>query len=327
MSNTQNTILGIFICFVVGFLATLFNKFIPLGTVTIAILLGILGGNTLGLGDRFKRGVTFCEKHFLSLAIVLMGTKLDYPILKELGYGTILLIMGAMTFTILTSLLLGRALKLKTSLALLLGIGNGVCGSSAIAATEQIVGANEEEVGISVAIVNFMGTIGIFILPLLGKSLLKLTDIHTGLLIGNTLQAVGQVTAASFSVGEVTGQIATIVKMGRILMLTPLILILLITIPQKSSAPSKRGKTKRIPPFIIGFILFSLIPTFKLLPPAPIEILGMVSHYALLVAMAGVGLKIKFSSILQKGKPALLSGSLIFLFQILFSGLVIFIMF
>ena len=205
-----------------------------------------------------------------------------------------------------------------------------MCGSSAIAATEGIIGADEEEVGLSVAIVNFLGTIGIFLLPFLGVTVLGFNDIGAGVLIGNTLQAVGQVTAAGFSVGEVAGQTATVIKMGRILMLTPLVLILLAAFPIAASArpAKKRGiSAKGIPLFIVGFILFSLVATFGLLPDTALEFLGAMGEYALIIAMAGIGLKITFSSILRSGRSALLMGSIIFLIQIVFSGGVIYLLF
>ena len=141
-----------------------------MGSVTIAILLGIIIGNSVNLGDRFKPGITFSEKQILSMAIALMGVNLNYVILGELGFRSIALIISAMGFTIAVSRFLAGTMKSTVPLALLVGIGSGVCGSSAIAATEGIIGADEEDVGLSVAIVNFLGTIGIFLLPFLSVS-------------------------------------------------------------------------------------------------------------------------------------------------------------
>ena len=321
---------GVVLCTVIGLAARFFSAFLPFGSVTIAILLGIVIGNGVNLGDRFKPGITFSEKRLLSIAIALMGVNLNYVILQELGLRSIGLIISAMGVTIVASLFLAGRMKSSITLALLLGIGSGVCGSSAIAATEGIIGADEEEVGLSVAIVNFLGTIGIFLLPFIGVTVLGFNDIGAGVLIGNTLQAVGQVTAAGFSVGEVAGQTATVIKMGRILMLTPLVLILLATFPSDAAArpAKKRGiSAKGIPLFIVGFILFSLVATFSLLPDTALEFLGAMGEYALIIAMAGIGLKITFSSILRSGRSALLMGSFIFLIQIVFSGGIIYLLF
>jgi uncharacterized integral membrane protein (TIGR00698 family) len=322
IKNVIHMMYGVILCAMIGIAAKLLSTYLSLGSVAIAILLGIVVGNSVDLGEKFKKGIAFSEKHILSLAIALMGVNLNYVILKELGYKSIVLIITAIGVTILSSVFLARLFKWNNKLALLLGIGSGVCGSSAIAATERIIGADEEDVGLAVAIVNFLGTIGMFLLPFLGTTILKFTDIRAGILIGNTLQAVGQVTAGGFSISDITGQTATIVKMGRILMLTPLILILLVVFSNKTSAMSAEKndvKTHRVPLFIIGFILFSLVSTFSLLPEARIKVLGTISHYALNIAMAGIGMKITFVSILRDGKSALLIGSVIFLLQIVFS--------
>lgn len=330
LTNVSRILYGVVLCTIIGIAAKFLSDLLPLGSVTIAILLGIIIGNGMNLGERFNPGITFSEKQILSMAIALMGVKLNYVILGELGFGSLALIISAMGVTIVASLFLAGTMKSTVPLALLVGIGSGVCGSSAIAATEGIIGADEEEVGLSVAIVNFLGAIGIFLLPFLGIVVLGFTDLEAGVLIGNTLQAVGQVTAAGFAVGEIAGQTATVIKMGRILMLTPLILILLAAYPQRdSTSPTQKQSIRavKIPLFIIGFILFSLVATFGLLPDTALEILSTMSEYALIIAMAAIGLKITFASILRSGRFALLLGSVVFLVQIVFSASVIYFLF
>ncbi len=230
----------------------------------------------------------------------------------------------AMAVTISSSVLFAKMFGFDRKFALLIGIGNGICGSSAIAATKDIIGVDEEEVGLSVAVINFLGTIGIFVLPLIGTVLLKFSEVNTGLLIGNTLQAVGQVVASGFSVGESAGQTATIVKMTRVLMLTPVVFILIALFSREGSRRGFNKGRKTVPLFVVGFVLFSLVPTFNLLSENLIHVISRISHYALVVAMAGIGLRIKFSSIMRDGRTALLIGSLIFLLQIVFSSTMIF---
>ncbi len=318
-----NFLMGLGLCVALAAGASWLAGFIPLGAVALAIILGILTGNLMRPGAAFAPGIAFSEKHLLSVAIALLGLKLDFTLLHELGLRSVLLVIAGVAVTITVALAVGAALGLKRSFALLLGIGNGVCGSSAIAATEQIVGADQEEVGLSVAIVNGLGTVGIFLLPFLAHTLLKLTDLDSGLMIGNTLQAVGQVVAAGFSVSETTGQTATIVKMTRILMLFPLVFVLLYAFAGRAVKVAPKAGRPRVPAFIIGFVVLSLVPTFGLLPESWIAVLKTISHYALVTAMAGIGLRITFASILRNGRSALLAGAMIFAVQILFSGLMV----
>ncbi len=327
MSRGFSLVSGVALCVVVAAVSVFFSSYVPLGAVAISILIGIVVGNVLKPGRVLSAGIRFSEKHILSFAIALMGVNLNFLFLKSLGAKSLFLIIAAISVTIMTSLLLSRIFKFDKKFALLLGIGNGVCGSSAIAATEGIIGANEEEVGLSVAVVNFLGTIGIFLVPFVATVILKLSDINSGILVGNTLQAVGQVVAAGFSIGPDTGQTAVLVKMTRILMLFPLVFILIIIFAGKSGGLEGKPKRLPVPVFIIGFVLFSMVPTFGLLSERWIGIIGRISHYSLVVAMAGIGLKITIQDILKDGKTALLMGSLIFFVQILFSSTVILFMF
>ena len=316
---------GLVLCISLGLSAKALSLFIPFGPVAIAIILGIVAGNTLKPGKAFAAGISFSEKRILSIAVALMGVNLNFMILKDLGYKCILIIAVAMLVTITSSLLFAKIFKFDRKFALLLGIGNGICGSSAIAATREIIGVEEEEVGLSVAIINFLGTLGIFLLPLIGTVVLKLSEVNTGVLIGNTLQAVGQVVASGFSVGDSAGQTATLVKMARVLMLTPVVFILISIFPKNSTIRNGSGRKNTVPIFIVGFVLFSLVPTFGLLPDSVVHVISRISHYALMVAMAGIGLGITFSSILRDGKKALLVGSSIFVLQVIFSSTMIYI--
>jgi uncharacterized integral membrane protein (TIGR00698 family) len=328
MNNLAKVTYGVALCAGIGLAAFFLEHYLSVGAVSLAIILGIIIGNMAHPGARFSSGISFSEKHILSFAVALMGVSLDFTVIQELGLNSILIIVLALIVTLYSSLLLAKAFKFDRKFALLLGIGNGVCGSSAIAATEQIIGAKKEEAGLSIAIVNFLGTIGIFLLPLIATALFQLTEVNSGLLIGNTLQAVGQVVAAGFSVGESAGHTATIVKMVRILMLTPLILFLLFAFSSGAKSPTAGGATKKpgVPLFIVGFVLLSLVPTFDLLSEEYIKVISKASHYALMVAMAGIGLRITFSSILKDGKTALLIGSAVFLIQIAFSSGMVFLL-
>tara|TARA_R110002096_G_scaffold92144_10_gene208364 strand:+ start:12710 stop:13699 length:990 start_codon:yes stop_codon:yes gene_type:complete len=316
---------GVVLCSLVGFVALRSSAYIPLGAITLAIILGIIVGNSLSISDHFKSGINYSEKYLLSIAIALLGVQLNFSILQELGYTTILMIVFTMGVTIFSSLIFAKWCGFDNRFALLLGLGNGICGSSAIAATKDIVGANDEQVGLSIAIVNFLGTIGIFLLPFISHYLLNLSDLNAGVLIGNTLQAVGQVLAAGFSVSQPTGEAATIVKMVRILLLAPVILTLIFVFSRVNMKTNEDIKIAyRIPLFVIGFFSFSLIQTFGLLNQEQVNVVSKMSYYALIVAMSGIGLKIAFDGIVKNGKKALLVASMIFGLQIIMSsGLVL----
>ncbi|QEN06559.1 putative sulfate exporter family transporter [Oceanispirochaeta crateris] len=314
---------GIIICALLGTIAWTLGLFLPLGAVTFSILLGMLLANTFKISSRATPGISFSEKKILPVAIALLGFSLNYNVLLSFGVLPLILIFLGIPFTILTALIWGKLFGIEKEQALLIGVGNGVCGSSAIVAVQGVVKTNEKNVGMSVAIINLLGTAGIFILPFL----LSLTPLFSqqikGMIIGNTLQAVGQVTAAGFSLGNDTGQVAVIVKMGRILLISPVVLIVQFIRNPKAASLEKKTRAK-VPLYILVFILFSAINTAGFLPESMTEALQFSGEVLLITAMAGIGMKITFRGLAQQGKNSLMTGILTWAGQILFTFLIVF---
>ncbi|GAB6137557.1 YeiH family protein [Halanaerobaculum tunisiense] len=295
------------------------NKIPNLGGVTLAIILGLIVGNNWEMNSNYAVGIHFAKKKILSIAIILMGLKLKLAVLEQLGLSSILIIITMVAATVALGLFCGQLCGLSRSFSLLLGVGSGVCGSSAIGATAPLVAEDEEEVGLSIGVVNLLGTIGIFLLPFL-TYILKLTEANSGLMIGGTLQAVGQVVAAGFSINDQIGNLATVVKMGRILMLGPIILV--ISFFKEQTTKQDESKVT-VPSFIIGFFIFSLLGSFQLIPESVVNYLNYLSEILLIIAMAGIGLEIKLSNLIDQGPKALLVGVAIFSSQLILITLLI----
>lgn len=317
----MNKIYGLILSCIIAFVAMGFSSFLPIGAVAIAIILGVLIGNTVPLSSKFNEGITFSEKTLLAFAISFMGIHLDFNVLKELGFNTIFLIIISMILTIAFSLYLSKKFNFQKDFALILGIGNGICGSAAIAATKDIVKLDKEKSALAIAIVNLLGTVGLFVIPIIGL-LFNFSDVDLGILLGNTLQSVGHVVGASFGVNEVVGQSATIVKMGRILLLTPVIIWLIYWVG-KENKKVKKGNKFQIPTFVIGFIFFSILATSQILPLFIVEFIALCGKMTLLIAMSAIGLKISFKAIKQSGWDAFVLAGYIFKFQIIFSIIMI----
>jgi len=321
---------GLLASIVVAILASTITHFISFSTATVAIILGMIVGNiffTTFHTDEpgFKSGVKWAEKDLLMFAIALMGINLNFTMLANLGVKTILIIVLGMMFTISMGILLGKLFKLNPKLSLMIGIGNGVCGSSAIAATSGVAKVQSNDIGISIALVNLMGTIGIFLAPFLAH-MFGFTDIQAGIFTGNTLQAVGQAVAAGFSISDEAGHYATVVKMGRVLLLVPLVLILIYIAKKESQKDGDEveGKTKvGVPSFIIWFVGFSVVASLGWLPKEVETLIGTVSHYITLIAMSAIGLMIHFGTIMKTAGTAFKVSSLLFALQLMFSALLI----
>ncbi len=314
---------GIGLSAFIALIAFFVGSYISIGSAVIAILIGIIVSNSLKIPHHYNKGISYSEKTILAFAIATMGITLDFSVLFDLGFMTLLLILVGIMVTIFSALLIGKLIGIDQKLALLLGIGNGICGASAIGASKDILKANESEVGISVAVVNFLGTIGIFLVPFIAFSI-GFDEKSSGILVGNTLQAVGQAVAGGFAISDIAGQNATVVKMGRVLSLTFVLLALLYIFTKSDNANSdhkNQNLFKNIPHFILYFLGLSFIATINILPTFIVDIIKEVSHISLIIAMAAIGLKISFASIKANGKNALIAGSLIFLVQICFTSL------
>ena len=330
MSKYKTYTKGLLASIAVAIVATVITEFISFSTATVAIILGMIVGNqfysTFHAEDsEFKSGVKFAEKDLLMFAIALMGINLNFTMLANLGIKTILIIVLGMVFTIFMGLLLGKLFKLNPKLSLMIGIGNGVCGSSAIAATSGVAKVKSNDVGISIALVNLMGTIGIFLAPALA-TLLGFSDIQAGVFTGNTLQAVGQAVAAGFSISDEAGHYATVVKMGRVLLLVPLVLILIYIAKRESKNSgeeiSQTGKMG-VPSFILWFVFFSIIASLGLLPKEIETLISTISGYITLIAMSAIGLMIHFGTIMKTAGTAFKVSSILFALQLVFSALLI----
>lgn len=325
-ANQKSLWIGLAAVFAVGTASWWLAQFAPrLGSVTIAIILGVLVGNLLFNNKSGDAGGKFAEKKLLPIAITLLGVELQLMSLVALGSVAALIIGVSIATSLLVSVQLGKLMGFSENFSLLMGAGNGICGSSAVAATSIAIDADENATGISISVVNLLGTIGIFVMPALIR-LFELGDVDGGLLVGGTLQAFGQVVAAGFSVNDDVGQIATVVKMGRVLMLGPVVILIGSWIQSRRSSDDEGqgGGAVQIPRFIIGFFVLSLIASANILSPEILTLIKTAGKYLLVLAMAGVGMRIQLRTLFRSGLGAFLFGSLVSVIQITMTLLLIF---
>ncbi len=270
--------------------------------LVIAILLGMVWRVVLGLPDRAKAGVKFASKPVLELAIVLLGASVDLAVIVGAGLPLLLSVVIAVTLSLIISTFLGRALGLPPKLATLVAVGNSICGNSAIGAIAPVIDAAPEDVTSSIALANVLGVAEILLLPGL-ITIFGLTYYQYGVLAGLSAYAVPQVVAATFSVSAVSGQIGTMVKLMRVLLLGPVALFFSLRSPNKPAddVPTWGKLTRYIPWFVLGFILLAVLRSLGALPTALITPLHDLSTFLLILAMAGLGLSVDIHNVRQVG--------------------------
>jgi uncharacterized integral membrane protein (TIGR00698 family) len=271
-----------------------------LDAVTLAVALGVLIGN-LRTPRSWRPGLDRAASTMLDLSVVLLGLQLDALDLVAIGPGGLALVVASVLAAVAGSAWLGRRLGLPTSLSSLLGYGSGICGSSAIAATSPFVGRSRAgDAALAVGVVNVLGAIGMIALPAVARAL-DLSPRDGALLVGGTLQAVGHVVAAGFSLGSETGELATAVKMARVALL-PLIVAVLAARQGSASGGA-------VPAYLVGFGVAVLLRSLGLVPEGVQGPSHTAAKWVLTLAMVGLGSKISVAALREEGWRAVALGA------------------
>ena len=270
------------------FLELLFGHLFLEGLV-IALILGMLWRNLKGCSKELLIGTQFASKEILEFAVVLLGASLDFHFIFNSGLFILFAVSVAITLVLILTRWLGQLLGLSRNTAILLGVGNGICGNSAIAAIAPIIGADSDEVASSIGFTAVLSIFVVIALPLLPK-FIPLTIQQYGVVVGMVVYAVPQVLAASFPVGPESVAIATVVKLTRVLFLTPVALF--FTVRNRNPEASRISIGRYIPWFMIGFFILALLRTLGILNVAQGDWMRDCGKILTVISMGAIGLNV-----------------------------------
>lgn len=282
--------------------------------LVVAILLGMLVRTLWALPRATDAGVGFTAKQILEVAVFLLGASVDLPLLLRAGPSLAIGIVLLVVLGISASYGISRALGLQHKLAVLVACGNSICGNSAIAAVAPVIRADREHVVSSIAFTAILGVVVVLGLPLLIHPL-GLSFYQYGVVAGLTVYAVPQVLAAAFPVSVLSGQVGTLVKLVRVLMLGPVVLFFALTHRDESSSQRAFRLTRFVPWFIIGFLLLACLRSIGAIPATLVDHTRVMSTWLTVGAMAALGLGVDLKAISRVGKPVIgaVTGSLLVL--------------
>jgi uncharacterized integral membrane protein (TIGR00698 family) len=276
--------------------------------LVVAILLGMLVRTLWSLPPHVAAGVNFTAKEILEVAVFLLGASVDLPLLLRAGpslaAGIVLLVVLGLS----ASYGIGRALGLPHKLSVLVACGNSICGNSAIAAVAPVIRADKEHVASAIAFTAILGVVVVIGLPfLIGP--LSLSHYQYGVLAGLTVYAVPQVLAAAFPVSVLSGQVGTLVKLVRVLMLGPVVLFFALRHRHdpgaESGRPTRLQVTRFVPWFIIGFLLLAGLRSAGSIPSPLAVSMKNLSSWLTVAAMAALGLGVDLKAISKVGRPVI----------------------
>ena len=276
--------------------------------LVLAILLGTAVRTAWTPGRPFARGITFCAKTVLEVAVLLLGASISLQTIAAAGLGLLGGIAAIVVAALLVGYGVGRALGLPARMAILVAGGNAICGNSAIAAIAPVIGADSRDVASSIAFTAVLGVVVVLTLPFT-VTLLHLTEPQYGVLAGLTVYAVPQVLAATAPIGLVATQTGTLVKLVRVLMLGPTVFVLSLGAARRSTGPGTRKLSfnQVVPWFILGFLALALLRSVNVVPGAAIPPIAQISTALTIVSMAALGLGVDVRTVARAGPAVTLT--------------------
>ncbi|RSL33513.1 YeiH family putative sulfate export transporter [Salibacterium salarium] len=300
---------GMLLTFILAMLAnSLANLpfFSILGVMIIAILLGMTWKASMDIPAGATAGITFSSKYLLRAGIILLGVRLNFVTIIDMGWTILVIDALIIACTLGFMLYIGKLLRVEQGLTLLIGVGTAICGAAAIVAIAPLIkGKHKEHAPLAVACIAILGTIGAigFIIT---YPLLDLNNETYGILVGSTLHELAHVVAAAVPGGDVSSESAVVVKLGRVIMLVPVALIIAAFYNKKSFKKTKIQKLP-IPWFIFGFLAMSVFNSIGVFSATIQELLTSSSVFLMAMGMAGLGLSINYKDFQKAGlRPAFL---------------------
>lgn len=311
-------LIALFACaaFYIG-TAEIFTK-LAISPMIIGIVLGMIYANSLRnhLPETWVPGIQFCSKKILRLGIILYGFRLTFQDVANVGMAGMLNDIIIVSGTIIGGVFIGKLLKMDSETALLTSVGSGICGAAAVLGAEATIRPQNYKTAIAVATVVIFGTIAMFIYPIAYRAgFLELSPQQMGIFAGSTLHEVAHAVGAGEAMGPEIAPITIIVKMIRVMLLVPVLLVLAAWVVVKARRAGGASKSTKIaiPWFALWFLVMIGFNSLNLLPTAVTDGITYVDTFLLTMAMAALGAETSFDKFKKAGPKPFILAAILFL--------------
>lgn len=276
-----------------------------------AMLYALLFGmafNFLRTDERFTPGTTFAAKQILRIGVALLGVRITLGDVSALGVPVALMIGAGVFLTITIGTAVGRMLGLKNDQAILSAVAVAICGASAALAISAVLPRHENSERNTIMAVIGVTTLSTFAMILypICASWLGLSDQEAGVFIGATIHDVAQVVGAGYMISDESGETATIVKLMRVSCLVPVVFVVGLMFRAQNGS-TRKSRPPLFPLFLVGFVFLVVANSVGLIPGAMVTTASDLSRYALITAVAALGMKTSLPEIVRVGvRPVLL---------------------
>lgn len=270
--------------------------------VLVAMLFGLLIGNSFACPDALRPGLDFTKRYLLRFAVVLIGFRITTRLFLDLGFMP--LAVAAIELVLVLSLLYAIARKffrLDAEVALLVATGSAVCGAAAILSMAALVRARDQSAGVAIALITLSGTVALLVYPVmfLGGWLPHLDDRLYGVFVGASIFELAQVYGASFAISDGALNTATLVKLSKVLMLIPLLLAAGLVLRGRNKG--QEAAPIPFPWFIAAFVGVVLINSAITLDPQLRRVILDVDQFLFLMVMVALGITTRIGRLGEAG--------------------------
>ncbi|WP_195821445.1 YeiH family protein [Roseobacter sp. MH60115] len=304
--RTHELFPGVIVAIIVAMTAQFLAEHYEAPAMLMALLLGIA---VAFLGDEGKTvpGIGFAARTILRMGIAFLGVRISFDLMAGLGLEIVALVIGGVLATIGFGLLISRFFGHGWRFAFLTAGSVAICGASAAMAISAILpkdDKSEQRLIFTVLGVTVLSTVAMIAYPIL-VTRLGMDESAGGIFLGATIHDVAQVVGAGFSISENAGDTATLVKLIRVSMLAPVVLVAALLIRSYADAPEDGKRPPLLPFFVIGFLILATLNSLGLIPGVVADLMSQASRWMLLIAIAAVGMKTNLKRVLAVGGPAI----------------------
>ena len=295
---------------VVARLASSLSSLVP--DAVLALVLGAVLGNVVPVPRACQPGIRFTHRYLLRTAIILLGASLSFGAIVGEGGRALPIIAICLVVSFSLCLLLARLVGLSERVGTLLGAGTAICGATAIITVGPLIAASEVEIAYAVGTIFTYNALAVILYPVIGHAL-ALTASSFGTWAGTAVNDTSAVVATGLVYSVQAGQVATVVKLTRTVLLVPLAVG--IGLYYGVRAGQERGQRidvwKMMPWFVLGFLAMAILNTAGVFPALAVKYLTDAAKFLIVMVLASVGLGMSFFQIRKMGVRPLLIGLLV----------------
>lgn len=317
---------GILVCLAIAIPLWLLGKMFPvIGGAVIAIIAGMIVTMFWDNKGKAEPGIKWTSRVILQTAVVLLGFGMNLGVIFQTGKQSLPIIICTITTSLIIAWILQKALKVPANTSILVGVGSSICGGSAIAAAAPVIGADDDEIAQSIAVIFFFNVLAAIFFPILGKAIGfdTVNGESFGIFAGTAINDTSSVTAAAstwdsmWNLGSETLNKAVTVKLTRTLAIIPITLGLSLIQAKKSTKEGKQttkfSLKRAFPMFILYFVIAAIITTVCVhmgVDAGVFQPIKELSKFMIIMAMAAIGLNSNVIQLIKTGgKPIIVGAS------------------